>query len=512
MADCDQAARDLSRFHTILKAEDLTHDHQSPAWPLHLQDELGGCDDSLCLRYLCSDVVKTLLNIACDPWLYEHMHDKPSIMLQYLSEAYSSLSLIGTAMIKVDFDCHPGVKDRAIWLIESSEALWRLLSGKGRETQEVLQDAFILSVDSPHGFRRNITYLSMCVAAFHRGCHGKTADLRSSYLPNVLLKCWIASEGDEIGPHALDQFLFILASSSRDTIHTFIGDNLIHPGYTEQFVRTWFKAVKKPYCDDELGMLFVLLEKVARLGAEDSILSTHMLPSLPVAVADACKRQLCSGSDNVEIHESIFILGISMMCFIFDATIRTAAEACALVNRTSIIPLVREGLQVYATRTWGPSEHERFTMPLTVIPQLLDSFSSHDVTETDVKNRAELRRTLHKYWQPTLDSLRALPRAAYPSRAFVVDEWIKFGRNVNLYERPKERYRNTHDDEHDASEETYRFRRCYDESCLCSGRPGAHPMFVCKGCWTAMYCNQKCQRNHWRTGHRDVCRSFVSTQ
>jgi len=49
-----------------------------------------------------------------------------------------------------------------------------------------------------------------------------------------------------------------------------------------------------------------------------------------------------------------------------------------------------------------------------------------------------------------------------------------------------------------------------EDACRLCGEAGAR--MGCSGCREAKYCGEACQRIHWRTGHREVCRATVLGQ
>lgn len=111
----------------------------------------------------------------------------------------------------------------------------------------------------------------------------------------------------------------------------------------------------------------------------------------------------------------------------------------------------------------------------------------------------EMKNSLVKIWHDTMKTLRSIHTESYhrmedpASYAFSV--WrclgeryfgLKEGVNVVTLRTPSE--------PSDATTAYWNVaKKCFCRACACSSIEPSHPMRVCKGCWRALYCSQRCQ-------------------
>jgi len=299
------------------------------------------------------------------------------------------------------------------------------------------------------------------------------------------------------------ELTYVLRDHPRDDIDKFVEDHINQPHIIKQLLRAWIASTKRPLCDGELSTLFEMIMVFESDVKTDLCEQTSRL--LPAVAAKACKRQLCSRDrDDMKATWDVLMYGISIMSFVFDVSnsVRTVEEACDLIIEISLIPILSRSLEYIAARPINKNSIHILGPPLNSLVMLLEPAARQQFEGERAKKASKIRMILVKHWQPTLNELRSLPRASFPSRDLTIDEWIKFGRRVHLYDSI--RSRRTQSSNEDKTD--YNFKYCHNEDCSCNDRPGAHKMLVCRGCWRAMYCNTKCQQQHWRAGHREACR------
>lgn len=108
-----------------------------------------------------------------------------------------------------------------------------------------------------------------------------------------------------------------------------------------------------------------------------------------------------------------------------------------------------------------------------------------------------MRRLVRLYWSSTLDKLRdalaqipPLGRDIRVRKAFkgMIQLWEELGNSVAITRAESLAI----DSGVDASEV---LQGCFYEKCPCFGRKPLHkPRYVCKGCWTTIYCGKRCQK------------------
>ncbi|KAI0815373.1 hypothetical protein BC629DRAFT_865000 [Irpex lacteus] len=135
-------------------------------------------------------------------------------------------------------------------------------------------------------------------------------------------------------------------------------------------------------------------------------------------------------------------------------------------------------------------------------------FSGH---EGATRNYAYLRRILQSRWLPILELMRsALRSPSFQSRDTAALQrikqlWEDLGSSYRLSKKSKELDSVETLVGYVKSEE--REKGCAWRECACFGRRGVwhRTRRVCKGCWVAVYCCERCQKGDWKLGHRDVC-------
>lgn len=443
--------------------------------------------------------------ILCDAWMYEHIFTSSNAM-RYFGDACNLLTLMGSCSA----ECNPLIAEeirlRELRFIEPSASLWKLMCEGGLSPTR-LQKGLASEIMGAGFFRRDITTLASVVAVVylkHFGPHD--IQLNDGYLSRVLIECWMASDGDESGHQAIMELTTMMSVSSAPEINKFVQTNLVEANRVKQFLNLWITVTQKPLSDKRLSILFEFMLKFLELN-EGSDLRKRIMRSAPMATSNACKRQLCSGRSDPDDNADIFTNGIRLMILFSCHPTQSIQDVFRLVNDAYIIPIICKSLKHYASCIPNDYRDRNFDANLVTVSRLLEAVIEREPpTQAVLHDASNLRRTVMKYWQPTLDELRLLPAAAFPSRDHVAKVWAEFGRGVChildgvLIVDPLPIG--------NGEEMAYRFKRCHNEECICYETAGVHKMFVCRGCWRAMYCNTQCQQKDWRAGHKDICRSI----
>ena len=86
--------------------------------------------------------------------------------------------------------------------------------------------------------------------------------------------------------------------------------------------------------------------------------------------------------------------------------------------------------------------------------------------------------------------LRRIPKtsmsyAVQAQRDTLVDAWSQYAAVLEL----------TQEESQSAlyGRKVYVFWTCSYKYCLCHGKKPTHKLYICKGCWQAFYCNERCQ-------------------
>lgn len=140
------------------------------------------------------------------------------------------------------------------------------------------------------------------------------------------------------------------------------------------------------------------------------------------------------------------------------------------------------------------ASHTKCYLSLEMIKPILDTYGAMGMARFAFGPHAKelankITDAARRVWLPVLRQLRTLK---LPPGSPWLDDWLKFGQEMNFKERyePKlyERFIN-------APQDVPR-KHCQWKDCLCCDKRPKHPMRICTGCYRVFYCSARCQRRY----------------
>lgn len=498
----DEAATYLYQRHTAIRASStVPRLSDDITLMMYWTEQLHNTSDAVMMKHFCSNFPEILWTMASDPWVCDRMY-QDLMILRYACSIYDLLAIIGRDVSNLDSVPHETWRSSGSKLVLSSTRLWeKLYRRSSRKSKTFLQALF--EVDGTGYFHKSVSDLcGVTVGLYETCCKGRMGS-NYSYIPAILLHCWLSSDQKLTNQvtavllQTLSHSMVFLGDQAKDFART----HIIEPDLSNTFARAWIAAVKQPIVDLSLAILFRMLRQMGDFrGDHLNELESILEPVLPLLVAKAMRRQLCSGEDHPEgVQSDILRKGLDFLSLHFSSD-RNTDERFELVIESSLIPILAKSLPWIASEPLQRSEKEIWIFCMEGISNLLNPPVRAHLNAAKMKGTAKIYKVLTKHWQPTLDKLRSLPPNTHPSRDYIIKEWTKFGRKVRLYDGEQ------HQDPPIPDDTSYHFKYCHNEECLCNDFASSHKMMICRGCWHAMYCNVKCQKSHWDNGHKDVCR------